>query len=218
MNVKRILVVFLVMSFFVFGCSSTTSKKKKGAITGAVIGTAVGAGVGYAVGGEKGAAIGAGSGLVVGGLTGAAIGSYMDKQEKEMREALAQSEAASIQREQDVLAVTFKANVMFAFNSAVLKRGAYEELDRTATVLNKYPQTRIRIEGHTDSKGSENYNLKLSERRAEAVKKALIARGIDPLRLATISFGEAQPVATNETDEGRQLNRRVRMVIIPIEG
>jgi len=217
MNTQKSLIVLLIMSFLVFGCSSTMSKKKKGAITGAVIGTALGAGVGYAVGGEKGAAIGAGSGLIVGGLTGAAIGSYMDNQEKEMREALAQSEAASIQREQDVLAVTFKANVMFAFNSAVLKQGAYEELDRTATVLNKYPQTRIRIEGHTDSKGSEEYNVKLSERRAESVKNALIVRGIDPARLQTVGLGEANPVTTNETDEGRQLNRRVRLVITPIE-
>jgi len=212
---KSIIAILVIIAFAVTGCANM-SKTQKGAAIGAGIGTAVGAGVGYAVGGKKGAAIGAGTGLLVGGLSGAAIGRYMDNQERELREGLASAEAASIQREQDILAVTFKADFMFDVNSSVIKPGAYQEIDRVAQVLNKYPQTRIRIEGHTDSTGSEDYNQKLSEQRAEAVKNALITRGIDPARLETIGLGESSPIADNNSEAGRQMNRRVKVVIIPI--
>lgn len=212
---RTIVVIVTLMTFIVCGCATDT-KRKKGTLIGAAVGTVLGAGVGYAIGGKKGAAIGAGSGLLVGGLTGAAIGNYMDNQEKEMREALASAKAASIQREQDNLAVTFKADVMFDVDSAVLKVGAYEEIDRVAQVLNKYPQTRIRIEGHTDSTGTEDYNLELSDKRAQAIKNALIVRNVDPARLQTVGFGEAKPVAGNDTETGRQMNRRVKIVIIPV--
>ena len=208
--------IIILIVFTLSGCATDT-KRKKGAVVGAVVGTVVGAGVGYAVGGGKGAAIGAGSGLLLGGLTGAAIGNYMDKQEEELRQALATAEAASIQREQDVLAITFKADVVFDVDSAVIKTGAYDEIDRVSQVLSKYPQTKIRIEGHTDSAGSEDHNLELSEKRAQAVKNALIVRNIDPARLQTVGFGEAKPVSGNDTETGRQMNRRVRVVIIPVQ-
>lgn len=210
-----VIVIVVISTFAITGCAEM-NKTQKGAAIGAGIGTAVGAGVGYAVGGKKGAAIGAGTGLVVGGLSGAAIGKYMDNQERELRESLARTEAASIQREQDILAVTFKADFMFDVNSSVIKPGAYQEIDRVANVLNKYPQTRIRIEGHTDSTGSEDYNLRLSQQRAEAVKNALVIRGIDPARIETIGLGESSPIADNTTEVGRQMNRRVRVVIIPM--
>jgi len=112
--------------------------------------------------------------------------------------------------------VSFKSDILFDYNSSVIKPGAYSELERVAQVLNRYPQTRIRIEGHTDSNGSEPYNLDLSQRRAEAVKDALIVRNVDPSRLETIGLGEAQPVAGNDTESGRQQNRLVRMVIAPV--
>lgn len=210
------LVLFLIVTLLAAGCATDT-RKKKGAAIGAAVGTAVGAGVGYAVGGKKGAAIGAGTGLVVGGLTGAAVGAYMDKQERDMRQALASAEAASVQREENILRVSFKADMMFDTDSAILKPGAYAEIDRVARVLNQYPQTRIQIQGHTDSTGSEEYNMKLSGNRADAVLNALVVRGVDPARMRIVAFGESRPIADNASEAGRQMNRRVEVVIEPVE-
>ncbi len=212
---KTILLLCMIFALAVSGCATDT-QQKKGRVVGAALGTLVGAGVGYAIGGGKGAAIGAGAGLVAGGLAGDQIGKYMDKQEAEMRQALAEVESASIQREQDVLAITFKSDFSFGFDSAVIKPGAENEIARVAAVLLKYPQTNISIEGHTDSKGAEEYNMDLSRQRAEAVKNSLIGRGLSSSRLQTIGFGESKPVATNDTEAGRQQNRRVRIVIVPI--
>jgi outer membrane protein OmpA-like peptidoglycan-associated protein len=213
---KKWIAGLIVVAFFASGCADAT-KTQKGAGIGAAIGTVAGAGLGYAIGGKKGALIGAGTGLVVGGLAGGAIGHYMDNQEREMREALGQVEAASIRRDQDILELTFKSDMMFATNSATLQPGAYSEIDRVCRVLNKYPQCLIRIEGHTDSVGSESYNMQLSQMRAESVKNALIQRYVDPARLQAVGMGESQPIASNDNEGGRQMNRRVTLTIIPIE-
>ena len=213
---KATLLLCIIFSLAISGCATDT-QQKKGRVVGATLGTLVGAGVGYAIGGDlQGAAIGAGAGLVAGGLAGDQIGKYMDQQEAEMRQALAAVESASIQREQDILAITFKSDFSFDFDSAIIKPGAENEIARVATVLIKYPQTNISIEGYTDSKGAEEYNMNLSTRRAEAVKASLIGRGLSSSRLQTIGFGESKPVATNDTEAGRQQNRRVRIVIVPI--
>ncbi len=212
---KATLLLCIIFSLAISGCATDTQQQKKRNI-GAALGTVVGAGVGYAIGGGKGAAIGAGAGLLAGGLAGDQIGKYMDKQEAEMRQALAEVESASIQREQDILAITFKSDFSFDFDSAIIKPGAEDEIARVAAVLIKYPQTNISIEGYTDSKGAEEYNMNLSTRRAEAVKASLIGRGLSSSRLQTIGFGESKPVATNDTEAGRQQNRRVRIVIVPI--
>lgn len=213
---KKILAAALIVAFFSGACAEAT-KTQKGAGWGAAIGTLAGAGIGAAVGGKKGALIGAGAGLVVGGLAGGAIGRYMDNQERDLRNAMGQVESASIRRDQDILELTFKADAMFDTNSSVLKPAAYGELDRVCQVLNKYPQCRIRIEGHTDSVGAEDYNQQLSLRRADAVKNALVSKNVDPGRLETAGMGEGMPVAGNDSEGGRQMNRRVTMKIIPIE-
>jgi len=154
----------------------------------------------------------------------------MDKQEASMRKALADSEAASIQRESqvlaqaessstkkslDVLTVTFKSDFLFSVNSSTLLPGAYDELERVANVLNQYPQTTMRISGHTDSTGSDEHNQKLSEFRARSVKNALVGLGVDQARMTTIGYGESKPIASNAIESGRQLNRRVEIRIIP---
>ena len=213
---KATLLLCIIFSLAISGCATDTQQQKKRNV-GAALGAVVGAGVGYAIGGDlKGAAIGAGAGAVAGGLAGNQIGKYMDQQEAEMQQALAAVEAASIQREQDILAITLKSDFSFDFDSAVIKPGAEDEIARIAAVLIKYPQTNISIEGHTDSKGAEEYNMSLSKSRAEAVKTSLIGRGLTSSRLQTIGFGESKPVATNDTEAGRQQNRRVRIVIVPI--
>lgn len=202
----------LILVTFMFSCAGPT-QQERGTKTGALLGAAAGALLGQAIGRNTTATIlGAGIGAAVGGISGNQIGAYMDRQEQELRAAMAQSEAASIQRTQNVLTATFKSEVMFDFDSSTLKPGAYQEMDRVARILNKYSQTTIRVEGHTDSKGSEAYNQTLSEKRAMAVKNALVQRGLDPLRIQTVGYGESQPISSNDA-----VNRRVSIVIIPIE-
>ena len=197
------------------GCATQT-QTQKGAAIGTGVGAAVGAGLGQAIGRSTSATlIGAAAGAVAGGLTGGAIGNYMDKQEASMRQEMANVDGASVQRNMDMLAVTFKSDVLFPYDSYALKPGSYDEMARVAKVLNQYPQTNIIVAGHTDSKGSEEYNQKLSERRAESVKNALAGMGVNPSRINTIGYGKSKPVADNSTEVGRQMNRRVEIVINP---
>jgi len=210
---KRIIVIMvsLALTMGIFACAGVTHKES-GVKTGVLIGTAGGALLGQVIGGDTEATLlGAGIGAVVGGLAGHQIGAYMDRQEQELRDAMAESDAVSIQRTQDVLTATFKSDICFDFDSSTLKPGAYTEIARVANVLNKYPQTTIRVEGHTDSTGSEDYNQVLSERRAQAVKNTLTQRGVDPRRIQTVGFGESQPISSSDA-----VNRRVSIVIIPI--
>ncbi len=192
------------------------TQTQKGTAIGTGVGAAVGAGLGAAIGRSgTSALIGGAAGALAGGLTGAAIGNYMDKQEAAMRQSLANVEAANVRRNQDVLTVTFKSDVLFGVNSSALKAGSYDELNRVARVLNQYPQTTITIAGHTDSTGSGEYNQKLSERRAGAVKNALVGMGVNPARMTAVGYGETRPIADNNTESGRQMNRRVEILINP---
>lgn len=225
---KKLVILTALLALTVSGCAT---RAQTGALVGTGVGAGVGAGLGQAIGRSTSATlIGAAAGAVAGGLVGTAIGNYMDKQEAAMRQALANSEAASIQREQqvleeakqdssrkdmDILTVTFKSDYLFAVNSSTLLPGAYDEVRRVAGVLNQYPQTTIVISGHTDSTGSEQYNQALSERRANAVKSALLGMGVSAARMTTVGYGESRPIAGNASESGRQLNRRVEIRIIP---
>jgi outer membrane protein OmpA-like peptidoglycan-associated protein len=209
---KRVIsiVAILALAAFLMSCAGAT-QQERGTRTGAVIGAASGALLGQAIGRDTEATLlGAAIGAAAGGVAGHQIGAYMDRQEAELRDAMAQSEAASIQREKDILTATFKGDVLFDFDSSILKPGAYAELDRVAKILNSYPQTSIRVEGHTDSIGTEAYNQALSEKRALTVKNALIQRGVDPMRIESIGYGESQPISSNNA-----ANRRVNIVITP---
>ncbi len=167
-----------------------------GAATGAVLGGVIGAATGHRNQREK-VAVGAAVGAAVGGLAGNRIGAYMDRQERDLRQAMqttiAQNTATVQRNSEQVLTATFRSDVFFDVDSATLKPGAYSELDRVAGVLNRYPQTLIRVEGHTDQTGGEVYNLRLSERRADSVRSALVQRGIDPGRITSAGMGECCP-------------------------
>jgi outer membrane protein OmpA-like peptidoglycan-associated protein len=213
---KRTLVICLAVALTAVGCTQPMTKTQKGAAIGTGVGAAAGAGLGQAIGGDtKGTLLGAGIGAVVGGLAGGSIGRYMDNQEATMRQQLAGVEGANIQRNADLLAVTFKSDVLFDTNSAALKAGSYDEISRVAQVLNQYPETTIMIAGHTDSTGSDTYNQQLSEQRAMAVKNALTGQGVNPVRMSAIGYGESKPIADNNTESGRQTNRRVAITITP---
>ncbi|MFO7971971.1 MAG: OmpA family protein [Desulfobacterales bacterium] len=204
------IMAILVLAISLFSCAGPT-QKEKGAKTGALIGAPGGAILGQAIGGHtESTLLGAAVGTAVGGIAGHQIGAYMDRQEQELKTAMASSEAASIRRTHDILTATFRSEYLFDFDSSTLKPGAYSEIGRVADVLNRYPQTTIRVEGHTDSKGPEAYNQTMSEKRAVAVKNALTQRGVDPTRIQTVGFGESQPISSKDA-----MNRRVVIVIIP---
>lgn len=217
------IILVIVMMFTVFACAGATHQER-GAGTGAAIGAGAGAVLGQAIGrNTAGTVMGAGLGAMLGGITGDRIGAYMDRQEYELRQVLKKSEArdtanraaaeaAVIQRTREVLTATFRSEVLFDFDSAVLKPGGIAELSRVARVLNRYPETLIRVEGHTDATGPEIYNQKLSQRRADAVKTALVSEGVRAERIETIGFGESRPVSSDNAE-----NRRVNIVIKPLQ-
>jgi len=210
---KKHLIITIITgaALMMSSCAGTTNTERK-TKEGVLVGAGVGAVLGQVIGGStEGTLVGAGLGAAIGGVAGNQIGSYMDKQEQSLRSAMASTENASIQRSQNVLTATFKANAFFDSDSSILKAGAYTELERVAQVLRDFPETRIRVEGHTDARGSAEHNMQLSERRAQAVSNALIQRGVDPMRMETIGFGESQPVSSNDAD-----NRRVNIVITPM--
>ncbi|MGW8194433.1 MAG: OmpA family protein [Desulforhopalus sp.] len=193
-------------------CAGLQNNQQQGTAIGAGVGAGVGAILGQAIGRDTGSTlIGAGIGAALGGLAGNQIGAYMDRQEQDLRNAIASSEAASVQRSQDVLVATFRGETFFDFDSANLLPGGQREVARVAAVLNKYNQTQIEVAGHTDSRGSEQYNQQLSMRRAETVKNALVQQGVAPQRIMAIGYGESYPVSSNDA-----MNRRVEIIITPI--
>ncbi len=207
-----------VLCLMMLAACAPQTKTQKGGVYGAAGGAIAGAVIGQVIGKDtKATLIGTAIGAAVGGAGGAAIGNMMDKQEREMREALAASEAAAVRREGDLIAISLKGDVSFDFNSAIVKPGLYSEIGRIANILIKYPQTVIQVEGHTDSIGTETYNMDLSGRRAEAVKNLLVQRGVQPSRVLVMAYGESAPIASNDTDYGRAANRRVEIKVAPTE-
>lgn len=202
--------VLLAAALLLGGCSSL-SNTEKGAIIGAGAGAAGGAAVGKAAGGTaEGAIIGA----AVGGAAGAIIGRRMDKKAEELDEEL---ENAEVERVGEGIKVTFDGGILFDFDSSALREDARGNLSELAESMKEFPESNLLIVGHTDSKGSEEYNQRLSDRRAESAAGFLIERGIAPDRITSVGRGETEPVATNETAEGRQQNRRVEVAIYASE-
>ena len=187
-------------------CSNLNKTQKGGAI---------GAGGGAVVGGVIGklsgnTALGALIGAAVGGTAGAVIGKKMDKQADEIKNTVP---SAKVQRVAEGIEVEFSNSVLYAFNSSELNSAAYPTLQSLITVLNKYPDTNIEVQGHTDSTGTPEYNQVLSEKRAQSVADYLKAQGIDASRITTKGFGKTAPKYDNSTAEGRAQNRRVEFLI-----
>lgn len=205
---KRTLTSGLILAVLIpLGVSCGLNKAEKGAIIGAGAGGAVGAVVGKKTGSTvRGAIIGA----AVGGAAGALIGHQMDKQAKELAYDLP---GATVQRVGEGIVVTFPEGLLFAFDSDQLGSTARDNLHRFAVSLEKYPNTKALIVGHTDAVGSGAYNEDLSERRASAAARFIASDGVDRARIETTGRGETEPIASNDSDSGRRLNRRIEIAI-----
>ncbi len=179
---------------------------------GTGIGAAVGAGVGALVGGEKGALIGAG----IGGATGAATGGYMDVQASKLRQQLAGT-GVQVLRDGDNVRLIMPNSITFNTNEAVIKTSANAVLDSVALVAKEYDKTILQIVGYTDSTGNDKINIPLSQRRAQAVANYLSLRGVNLNRMSINGVGAANPIASNNTEEGRAQNRRVEIMLIPMQ-
>ena len=190
--------------------AASRDKTAKGAVIGGTLGAAVGAVIGNNRGhhsAKRGAVVGA----VAGTAAGAIVGAMIDKQERELR----QIPGVDVQRTADnELNVSVKNEVLFDYNSAALRSASRSTLQEMADVFQRYPQTTLRVEGHTDSTGSASYNQRLSERRANSVAGYIENMGVSTSRIDAIGYGESQPRANNSTASGRQMNRRVEIKVV----
>lgn len=206
---RKILILGMVSLglFGSYGCKNVSKTAKGGAI-GAGAGAAAGAIVGKTFGNTTTGAI---IGAAVGGTVGAVIGRQMDNQARELENSL---EGAEIERVGEGIAIKFDSGILFGFDSDALQSDGRTNLSNLANSLKQYPDTEILIVGHTDSAGSDSYNLGLSERRANSAKSHLTAQGIAASRIKTLGRGESEPIADNATEAGRAENRRVEIAIV----
>jgi outer membrane protein OmpA-like peptidoglycan-associated protein len=217
-----LLALLLLVGHFAQAQTSTVSTAKpkgmnkttKGGIIGGLGGAAGGAILGRVIGGKSGTAKGAILGAVVGGAGGALIGRRMDKQAAELRRDL---EGATVERVGEGIKITFASGILFASNSSNLTPAATGNIDELANTLQKYADTNVVIDGHTDASGSDAINQPLSQRRAQAVANELTAKGVDTSRITATGYGSSQPVADNTTVAGKAANRRVEVAIFANE-
>lgn len=208
-NVKSIVAVIVLIALFVSGCG--TSK----AVQGGAIGVAAGGVLGGVIGKVAGnTTLGAIIGAAVGGTAGALIGHQMDKQAAEMQKDI---EGAKIERVGEGIKITFDSGILFAVNSSKLEAQAKTNIEKLSKILNKYPDTNIFVVGHTDNTGKLDLNMKLSEARAKSVVEFASSLGVAVSRFNQQGLGPNEPVATNDTPEGRQANRRVEIAVFANE-
>lgn len=187
--------------------SCNTSRQTKGIIIGSTLG-----GITGAILMKDNKAVGIIIGAAMGGVAGGLIGSYMDKQARDIADDL--GEHATVTRVGEGIIVNFDSGLLFDFDSQELRGATRENLQKLSESLQKYKDTEVNVLGHTDNTGAEDYNKNLSGKRASAVKDYLISQDVSPLRIKVAGYGESDPVAENDTDKGRQLNRRVEIVIV----
>jgi outer membrane protein OmpA-like peptidoglycan-associated protein len=207
---RSLLPVSVVLVFLLSGCASWSKTEE-----GAAIGGATGAVLGGIIGNQTGStARGAIIGAAVGGAAGAIIGRQMDEQAEELEEELP---GAEVERVGEGIEVTFDSGILFDFDSYALRPVAREHLTNLAESLREYPNSEVLIVGHTDSSGSDEYNQTLSENRANSAGSYLIRAGVAPSRVRMMGLGETEPVASNDTPDGMQQNRRVEVAIFASE-
>ncbi len=205
MNFKKLLFAIPVVAFLLMGCNAT--KSQKGAVIGGTAGAIGGTIIGKAAGNKT---LGTIIGAAVGGTAGAIIGHDMDQQAKQIQTDIP---GAKVERVGEGIKVEFNEKILFAFSKSDLGDSAKKNLGNLATILKNNPNTNIEIQGHTDSRGTEEYNMGLSLRRANAVKDYLNLQGIDPSRMTVKGYGETAPAYSNDTPEGMAQNRRVEFLI-----
>jgi outer membrane protein OmpA-like peptidoglycan-associated protein len=219
-NFSRVFAFVVGLIVAVSACTTldpyTREEKTAKAQRQAVIGAAAGAVAGLITGDssmerKKRALVGAG----LGALAGAGVGTYMDRQEAKLRAQLEKT-GVSVTRIGNNITLNMPGNITFATNSADLNAGFFQVLNSVALVVNEFNQTVIEVAGHTDNTGGDQYNQQLSDRRAGAVGAYLGTRSVRSDRIITVGMGEARPVATNETEAGRQANRRVELTLVPL--
>ena len=202
---KNLLFAIPVFAFLIMGCNAT--KSQKGAVIGGTAGAVGCTIIGKAAGNKT---LGTIIGAVVGGTAGAIIGRDMDKQAEEIKNDIP---GAKVERVEEGIKVEFNEKILFAFSKSDIGEAAKTNLNKLVAVLNKYPKTNIEIQGHTDSRGTDEYNTGLSIRRANVVRDYLQSQGIATSRMTTKGFGESAPAYTNDTEEGMAQNRRVEFII-----
>lgn len=204
-NLRRF--VFVIMIMILLTDCKTMNKTQKGAVIGTAGGAAVGAVIGKAAGNT---ALGAILGATVGGVTGAVIGRKMDKQAEEIKKDVPD---AKVERVGEGIVIEFNSKILFGFDRSDLSGDATANLDKLIKILNKYPDTDIEIQGHTDDVGTDEYNLSLSEKRAASVATYLRNKNIASSRLSIKGFGEKYPKYSNSNENDRAQNRRVEFLI-----
>ncbi len=203
---QKLLVGFTAAALMFSSCKNM-NKTQKGAVIGTAGGAAAGAVIGKAAGNT---ALGAIIGATVGGVTGAVIGRKMDKQAEEIKKQVPE---AKVERVGEGIVVEFNSKILFAFDKSDLSTTSQSNLNDLVSILNKYPDTDIEIQGHTDNVGTVEYNQGLSERRAGAVSSYIKAKGIPGSRISLKGYGASAPKYPNDTEEGRAQNRRVDFLI-----
>jgi len=202
---KNLIFTIPVFAFLIMGCNATRTQK------GAVIGGAAGAVGGNIIGRAAGnSTLGTIIGAAVGGTAGAIIGHDMDKQAEQIKNDIP---GAKVERVEEGIKVEFNEKILFAFSKSDLGESAKTNLNKLVAILNQYPNTNIEIQGHTDSRGTDEYNMGLSQRRANTVRDYLASQGIVGTRMTTRGFGESAPAYSNDTPDGMARNRRVEFLI-----
>ncbi len=217
---RSIVALVLGTTVLVTGCMTTdpytgeqeVNKTSKGAAIGAGVGVAIGLLTGDSSAERKKRALILGS---AGGLAGGAVGNYMDRQEAKLRAQL-QGTGVSVTRNGNNIILNMPGNVTFQTNSADINAAFYPVLNSVGIVLKEFDKTIVDVAGHADSTGPDDKNMELSQRRAGSVSSYLAAQGINAQRLVTTGYGETRPIASNDTVEGRQQNRRVEITLVPV--